>query len=64
MVKRIIDLNGSARVNDKVNGITPLHSAVAKGSLKLVKLWIENGASPDINIGTYSYGHSKQLLTT
>ena len=51
MVARIIGLNGSARVNDKVNGITPLHSAVAKGSLKLVKLLIENGASPNTKIG-------------
>ena len=51
MVKRIIDTHGMARVNDKVNGVTALHSAVAKGSLKMVKLLIENGASPNEKIG-------------
>ena len=51
MVKRIIDLYGLDRVNDKVNGVTALHSAVAKGSLKMVKLLIENGASPNTKIG-------------
>ena len=51
MVKRIIDLHGLDRVNDKVNGVTALHSAVAKGSLEMVKLLIENGASPNTKIG-------------
>ena len=51
MVKRIIDLYGLDRVNDKVNGVTALHSAVAKGSLEMVKLLIENGASPNAKIG-------------
>ena len=51
MVKRIIDSYGLARVNDEVNGVTALHSAVAKGSLKMVELLIENGASPNKKIG-------------
>ena len=50
-VKGIIDKYGSASVNDKVNGVTALHSAVAKGSLEMVKLLIENGASPNAKIG-------------
>ena len=50
-VKGIIDKYGLANVNDKVNGVTALHSAVAKGSLEMVKLLIENGASPNTKIG-------------
>ena len=50
-VKGIIDKYGLANVNDKVNGVTALHSAVAKGSLEMVKLLIENGASPNEKIG-------------
>lgn len=43
IVKKLLEKGGTKTLENRVNGYTPLHTAVSKGSLEIVKLLVERG---------------------
>ena len=47
-------------INEKVNGLTPLHLSISKGNEQIVSILIENGADPEItdDLGNNSFHYA------